>query len=78
MKKQLVKHMLHSTAALMLCAVIFTGLPFAGTPAPGGNDKGDKPGVTVEIPDGDGEGESGEEPGIAPMSDLIPDVDYIM
>ncbi len=77
MKKQLVKHMLHSTAALALCAVILTGLPFAGTPAPGGNNKGDNPGVTVEIPDKDGEGESGKEPGIAPMSDLPPRVDRI-
>ena len=75
MKKQLVKHMLHSTAALMLCAAILTGLPFAGTPAPGGNNNRDKPGVTVEIPDKDGEWESGKEPGIAPMNDLPPQVD---
>lgn len=77
MKKQLVKHMLHSTAALVLCAAILTGLPFAGTPAPGGNNKGDNPGVTVEIPEKGGEGESGEEPGIAPMNDLPPKLDRI-
>lgn len=73
MKKQLVKHMLHSTAALMLCAAMLTGLPFTGTPAPGG-DNGGKPGIIGEIPGGDGEGESGEEPGIAPQSDQPPKI----
>lgn len=72
MKKQLVKQMLHSTAALVLCAALLTGLPFTGTPARGGNNNGGKPGIIGELPDGDGEGESGEEPGISPMSDLPP------
>lgn len=75
MKKQFVKHMLHSTAALMLCAAMLTGLPFTGTPAPGGDDNGGKPGIIGEIPGGDGEGESGEEPGIEPMNDLPPRFD---
>lgn len=80
MKKQFVKHMLHSTAALMICAAMLTGIPSTRIPVPGGNDNGGKPGIIGEFPDGDGEGEgaSGDEPGISPMSDLPPDVDYIM
>lgn len=78
MKKQFVKHLIHSTAALAMCAAILTGLPFTGTPAPGGDNNGGKPGIIGEIPGGDGEGESGEEPGIAPMSDLPPDIEYLM
>lgn len=76
MKKQFVKHMLHSTAALMLCAAMLTGLPFTGIPAPGGDDNGGKPGIIGEIPGGDGEGESGEEPGIEPMNDLPPMISW--
>lgn len=75
MKKQLVKHLLPSTAALMLCATLLTGIPITGTPAPGGNDNGDKPGINVDLPGDDGKGDEGSEPGISPMNDLPPDHD---
>ena len=77
MKKQLVKHIIHSAAALAMCAAILTGVPFTGAPAPGGSDNGGKPGIIGELPGGDKKGESGEEPGIAPMNDLPPTVDRI-
>ncbi len=77
MKKQLVKHLLHSTAALAVCAVLLPGMPFTGSSSSGGNDKDRRPGVTTEIPDGE-DGETEGNSGIAPANDLIPDIEYIM
>ena len=68
MKKQLVKHMLHSTAALALCAVMLTGKPFSGS---ADNTDGNETDIIIQLP-GEEEGGSGNEPGIMPMSDWPP------
>lgn len=77
MKKQLVKQMLHSTAALVLCAALFTGFPFTGIPARGGNGNNGKPGIITGIPNGEDDNEAWEEPGIAPLSDQPNDVNLL-
>ena len=57
MKKHFVKQMMQSATALALCAAVLTVTPFPKTPVPGANSG--KPGIIVEIPEG--------EDGIAPM-----------
>lgn len=75
MKRQLVKHMIHSTAALAMCAALITGIPFTASRVPGKTGTNGKPGIITELPDSNGK--SGKEPGITPQSDQPNDVNVI-
>lgn len=75
MKKQLVKHLLHSTAALAVCAVMLMGIPLEVS-IPSGISNVKKPGVIVEVPDEE-DGETAETPGIVPLSDRPVDVNLL-
>ncbi|HBA46506.1 MAG TPA: hypothetical protein DCZ91_01615 [Lachnospiraceae bacterium] len=75
MKRQLVKHMIHSTAALAMCAALITGIPFTGSRVPGKTGNNGKSGIITELPNRNGK--SGKEPEITLQSNRPNDVNII-